>query len=556
MAQRPLPPPPRLSAPPPPRPRSVPPAPAAAPLPPPPVLPSAASPEAPVSLDEEEVALEEQAVADEPLVNAEGAALTLRAGAGWRVLDGFGRAVRGACRFVAPRSVEELGELMARAQKEGLSVAFRGSGRSYGDASIHRGGLVVDATGLNRVLRWEPATGIFEAEPGVTIEGLWRRTIEDGYWPAVVPGTMRPTLGGCVAMNVHGKNNFRVGPFGDHILELDLLTPGGDLLRCSREENADVFHAAIGGMGLLGALTRVKLRLKRVHSGRLRVISLTARNLEEMFDQFEERLPGSDYLVGWVDCVVRGRGLGRGVIHAAEYLEPGEDPEAEETLHVERQGLPPHILGVPRSQLWRAMRLFAHRPGMGLVNALKYHSSRPSHGKSFLQGHVAFAFLLDYVPNWRLAYGPRGFIQYQVFVPHEGARECLRDVLRLCQEARYPSYLGVLKRHRPDPFLMTHALDGWSLALDFPVKRGRRDELWALTERLTERVLSAGGKFYFAKDAVLRPSDVERAYGRERLDAFFALKQRLDPDNLLVSDLALRALGRPEPSDLTSEVSG
>lgn len=468
---------------------------------------------------------------------------TLRTHAPWRVLDGFGRAVLGACRHAEPRSVEELAEVLERARQEGLTVAFRGAGRSYGDASIHQKGLVVDATGLRRVLRWEPTTGIFESEPGVTIEGLWRRTIEDGYWPAVVPGTMRPTLGGCVAMNVHGKNNFRVGPFGDHVVDFDLLTAGGEVLRCSREENADVFHAAIGGMGLLGALTRVKLKLKKVHSGRLRVTSLTGRNLDETFDLFEERLPASDYLVGWVDCFSRNRGLGRGVIHAADYLEPGEDPEGEELLHVERQGLPPRILGMPRSQLWRIMRFMTHDPGMRLINALKYHSSRPSHGQSFLQGHVAFAFLLDYVPNWRLAYGRGGFIQYQIFVPHAGARECLRDVLTLCQQSRHPSYLGVLKRHRPDPFLMTHALDGWSMAMDFPVSSGSREELWALTERLTERVLAAGGKFYFAKDAVLRSMDVERAYGRETLDRFFSLKRRLDPEGSFGSDLSERAFG-------------
>lgn len=474
---------------------------------------------------------------------------TLRTHAPWRVLDGFGRAVLGACRYAAPRSVEELAEVVAQARREGLTVAFRGAGRSYGDASIHRDGLVVDGTGLRRVLNWDPTSGIFECEPGVTIEGLWRRTIEDGYWPAVVPGTMRPTLGGCVAMNVHGKNNFRVGPFGDHVLEIDLLTASGEILRCSREENADVFHAAIGGMGLLGALTRVKLELKKVHSGRLRVTSLTGRNLDEMFDLFEAGLPTSDYLVGWVDCFSRRGSLGRGVIHTANYLEPGEDPEGEETLHVERQGLPSRILGVPKSQLWRAMRFFTHDPGMALINAAKYHSSRPSHGKSFLQSHVAFAFLLDYVPNWRLAYGPGGFIQYQVFVPHGTARECLRDVLTMCQQAGQPSYLGVLKRHRPDPFLMTHALDGWSLAMDFPVTPRRKDALWALTERLTERVIAAGGKFYFAKDAVLRASDVERAYGRETLDEFFAIKQRLDPEGLFLTDLATRALG-PGPSAL------
>ena len=146
------------------------------------------------------------------------------------------------------------------------------------------------------------------------------------------------------------------------------------------------------------------------------------------------------------------------------------------------------------------------------------------------------------MPNWRLAYGPAGFIQYQVFVPAATARDALKDVLTLCHAAKMPSYLAVFKRHRPDPFLLTHALDGWSLAMDFPVTAKNRDQLWALTERMTDRVLAAGGKFYFAKDSVLRAGDVERAYGRTRLDRFLALKQQVDPTNMLTSDLWSRAL--------------
>ncbi|EYF05166.1 FAD-binding protein [Chondromyces apiculatus] len=466
----------------------------------------------------------------------------LRTKAPWRVLDGFGRAVHAACRYAAPRSVEELEEVLGQAWDEGLSVAFRGSGRSYGDAALNTEGIVVDATGLDRVVRWEPETGVFEAEPGVTIEGLWRRTIEDGFWPAVVPGTMKPTLGGCVSMNIHGKNNFRAGTFGEHVLELDLLTPGRGKLRCSREENPEIFHAVVGGLGLLGAVTRVKLQLKRVESGRLRVRSLSAWSLDEMFDQFEGCLPGSDYVVGWVDCFARGEALGRGQIHAASYLEAGEDPEGRDSLHVEAQGLPGHILGVPKSKLWRLMKPFTNDFWVSVVNGLKFRASTWEHGKSYLQSHVGFAFLLDYVPDWRLAYGAGGFIQVQVFVPHEGARACLHDVLAMCQEAGLPSYLGVLKRHRPDAFLLSHAVDGWSLALDFRVTAQTRARLWALTEQLTERVLAAGGRFYFAKDAVLRPEDVTRAYGRERLEGFLALKAALDPRQVLRSDLLRRAL--------------
>jgi FAD/FMN-containing dehydrogenase len=466
----------------------------------------------------------------EPLVNAP-----------QRVLDGFGESVRAACRAVGPSQAAALADLFARAQREHMPVAFRGAGRSYGDASLNDRALVVDMVGWNRIVSWDPSTGVVDAEPGVTIEQLWRATLADGFWPPVVPGTMAPTLGGCLAMNIHGKNNFKVGPIGDHVLDFDLLTPGGDLLRCSRDENAEVFHAAIGGFGMLGAFTRIRLRMKHVESGVLRVEQQTARSLDETFGVFERRLPQADYLVGWIDALAGGRALGRAVIHQANYTAATDDPAGvKDTLRLERQRLPASIFGVPKSQIWRFMKPLMNDFGIRFLNWAKYWAAALlPFGHTYFQSHVAFAFLLDYVPHWRKAYEPRGFIQVQPFVPAAVAKATFREILELCHKEGLPPYLVVLKRHRPDYFLMSHALDGYSLAMDFPVP-AQRERLWDLSHRLTDLVLSRGGKFYFAKDSVLRPEDLPRMYGAERLAKFRALKEKLDPRALLVSDLARR----------------
>jgi FAD/FMN-containing dehydrogenase len=323
------------------------------------------------------------------------------------VLDGFGLAVRADSRYLAPTSAVELADALSRAAREGMEVALRGSGRSYGDASLNAGKLVVDTSGLNRILAWDKQSGVAEVEPGVTIGDLWRRTLPDGWWPAVVPGTMAPTIAGCAAMNVHGKNNFKVGPIGDHVLDFDLLAPDGRSYRCSREENADLFHAAIGGFGALGAFTRIRLKLKHVESGLLRVGAIRSRSLQETFELFEQRLPGADYLVGWIDGVVGGRSLGRGVLHQANYLKADEDPEGPaRTLQIARQDLPATIFGFPRGLVWRCLQPFGSNPGMRLLNLAQYLATyMKAPGHTYLQAHAAFAFLLDYVPNWRLAYG-------------------------------------------------------------------------------------------------------------------------------------------------------
>ncbi|HNH47432.1 MAG TPA: FAD-dependent oxidoreductase, partial [Myxococcota bacterium] len=125
--------------------------------------------------------------------------MTLQQELGRRVFDGFGFSSRSASLFARPESPEELAGLLRRASEEGQTVGLRGSGRSYGDAAMNGGNIVLDVTGMKKILSWDPTEGIVEVEPGVTIEQLWRSTLADGWWPAVVPGTMFPTLAGCAA---------------------------------------------------------------------------------------------------------------------------------------------------------------------------------------------------------------------------------------------------------------------------------------------------------------------------------------------------------------------
>lgn len=453
-----------------------------------------------------------------------------------RVLDGFGGATRSVSNVARPETAADVANLFARASEEHVKVAMRGSGRSYGDAALNGGGLVLDMTAMRRVLAWDPATGVADIEPGVTIEDLWRTFLRDGWWPAVVPGTMFPTLGGCAAMNVHGKNHFKVGGTGDSILDADLVTPKGEILHVSREENADLFHAAVAGFGMLGTFSRLRIQLKKMHSGKLKVWPIAARSLAEQFELFEQHCPESDYVVSWVDCIAGGNGLGRGQVHRAVYVHDDVAPDFDPA----HQDLPGHILGVPRALVGKLLATFNNNPGMRLLNIGKYLASRFGPKAPYTQGHVAFAFLLDYVPNWRGAYDPHGFIQYQPFVPKAHAPRVFAEILKRTQAAGMPSYLGVIKRHRPDDFLLSHVVDGYSFAMDYPVTPGNRADLWKLLHGISDMVVEAGGRFYPAKDYVIRPQDFQRAWGQERISQFRGLRRRVDPNQVLSTEWARR----------------
>lgn len=444
-----------------------------------------------------------------------------------------------------PSTVDQVRDVFRSAERFGVRVGIRGAGRSYGDASLLAEQICLDLTRMNRILSWDPETGVLAAEPGATIRQIWQHAIGDGWWPIVVPGTMFVSLGGAAAMNIHGKNNWKVGPIGDSILEFDLLTPSGDVLTCSRARNAELFHSAIGGFGLLGCFTRIVLRMKRVHSGLLDVNAFATAGLGETIEQFEARMDHADYLVGWVDCFARGGALGRTLVHQANYVAAEDDPAPAQSLRVENQELPDALLGVvPKSLMWRLMRPFASSAGMRLLNWAKYRAgSTVGNDKTVRQSHAAFAFLLDYVPNWKYVYKPGGLIQYQSFVPHENALRCFEAQIRRCQAEGIVPYLGVFKRHRRDDFLMSHSVDGYSLALDFPVTDRNRKRLWTLTGELNRLVIESGGRFYFAKDSTLDPASAEMFLGRSAIERFVAVKRECDPAGVLQTDLSRRLFG-------------
>jgi len=453
--------------------------------------------------------------------------------------ENFGHSLKSTAYKISVKRTKDIADAFRLAKKTGLTVTARGTGISYNDVSLNSGGIVLGLSGMNQILEWDPATGYVRCEAGVTLQQLWQKVEPDGWWPPVVSGTMKTTLGGCLSANIHGKNNFQTGPIGEHVIEFTVMLPTGAQLTCTPKKNADLFYAMISGLGMLGVFLTVTLKMKRVHSGLIAVDAWPVQNLRGQLDSLYNHAPDYDYIVGWLDTFPGGKNLGRGQIHAARNLKEGEDPNAHETLKLSYQHLPDRLFGVmPKSLLHYFMNPFVNNLGWRMVNVAKYVTALRKH--TFRQSHAEFHFLLDYVPNWERSFGRGGLIQYQSFLPKETAEEAWTEILKLSQRNGLPSYLGVTKRHRPDKFLFTHALDGFSLALDFKVTDKNRTRLSKQLQEFDRIVTAAGGRFYFAKNSETSAETTEAFLGKSTIAKFKKLKKRCDPNNLLESDLYRR----------------
>ena len=424
------------------------------------------------------------------------------------MLSGWGRYPTLDCRLERLRRCEDLPGLLHR----GTTLIARGNGRSYGDAALNPE-LTLSMRAMDRMRAFDAGTGRLDCEAGVLLADLLETFVPRGWFPPVVPGTGLVTVGGMIAADVHGKNHHRDGTFGAHVESLTLAGADGAIRECSREENADLFRATLGGMGLTGVILSARFRLRPIETAFVMAETLAARDLDETMALFEASRDWP-HSVAWIDCLARGAGLGRAVMTRGAFMERGALPPrlASDPL----RSAPAGKLRVPAD----APSALLNRVSIGLFNALCYRRGRGRARSGARPVHFdRFFFPLDRIEAWNRLYGRRGFVQYQCVLPKGESEAGVAALLERAAAAGQGSFLGVLKLFGPaGEGLISFPMEGYTLALDFPVRSGTA----ALLDGLDEITHRHGGRVYLAKDACCAPARMREGY--PRLGVFEAVR--------------------------------
>jgi decaprenylphospho-beta-D-ribofuranose 2-oxidase len=412
--------------------------------------------------------------------------------------------------------------ILALGRRGGLSVLGRGAGRAYGDSAQNAGNMCLDFMPANRFLEFDPATGRLHAEAGVTLEQVLQTFIPKGWFLPVTPGTKFPTLGGCVACDVHGKSHY---PFSQYLERIHLLLADGSVTACSRQERPELFWATTGGMGLTGLILSVEIKLMPIESSYLKYEGLKARDLEGIFRIFEES-ESSPLTVAWMDCVARGKQLGRSIMMRGDFARRQEVKSAQPLAVAHK----PKVIVPFDFPSWSLNKL-----SVAAFNAVIYgkHPQR----LDTLMDYESFFYPLDSVLRWNLIYGKPGLVQYQFLIPPKHGFEGIKTLLEAITRSGRGSFLAVLKKFGPmqNEGMLSFPEPGYFLALDFPVANG---EIFKDMDQWDEQVLKFGGRLYLAKDARMKKETFNAMY--PRLPEWRAVKAQVDPENIFCSDQARR----------------
>lgn len=394
----------------------------------------------------------------------------------------------------------------------------RGNGRCYGDASLASNTLTT--TRFDKILSFDIPNGVFECQSGITLDQILEVIVPKGWFLPVTPGTKFITVGGAVASDVHGKNHHVDGCFSHHVEEMDILLADGSMATCGPDLLPDLFEATCGGMGLTGVITRIKFHLKKIETSYIRQKQIKAANLEELLRLFEE-YKNYTYSVAWIDCLRKGKAFGRSILMLGEHAGLSD-------LGAKHQQAPLKLPGKKQFVFPFSLPSWVlNKLTVKAFNSLYYRKNLKREINNIVN-YEPFFYPLDVILHWNRGYGKKGFIQYQFVLPKEN-KEGLVKILHRINDKGLGSFLAVFKLFGKQESMIGFPMEGYTLALDFPVRPG----LFEFLDELDKLVLEYGGRIYLSKDARMKPEVLQAGY--KDLSRFRSILKKYDPDGRIRS---------------------
>lgn len=406
--------------------------------------------------------------------------------------------------------------------KENDSLIARGNGRCYGDASLSDEN-VLSTLKTDQILDFNESSGVIHLGAGILFSDILNYIVPKGWFLPVTPGTKFITVGGAIASNVHGKNHHKEGGISNYILEFDLIGSEGTVETVTQESNKELFDLTCGGMGLTGVILSAKMQLKKIETSYIKFKSIKANNLEDAFQIFEKHKHYT-YSMAWIDCLQKGNKQGRSIVMVGEHATNAEVDKNEKLTTVNKTlfKLPFNFPG------WILNKL-----SVKAFNFLYYGKQLSKEVNKFVH-YDGFFYPLDAILEWNKMYGKKGFLQYQCVLPLNSSYEGLLEILSIIEGKGAGSFLAVLKLMGKEDNEISFPIEGYTLALDFPIKKG----LFEMLDELDEIVLKYKGRLYLSKDARMSQSMYENSY--ENSTSIRKKLQSIDPKNIFQSGLNQR----------------
>ena len=432
--------------------------------------------------------------------------------------------------LLRPRTRDELAEIVRSATRKALPISFSGCRHSMGGQQFATDSICIDTRGFDRVISFDCERGLLEAEAGIQWPKLIRayldaQTDQKKQWGIAQKQTGADTftLGGSLSSNVHGRG-LRMKPLISNIESFTMITADGKPIRCSRDENSELFRLAIGGYGIFGLIDTVTLQLVPRQKLR-RVVEIIPAN--DLPKRFEERI-AQKFLYGDFQFSVDEKSpefLQRGVFSCYQPISDDEPIVAKKEL---------------RDDDWlELLRLAYSDRQKAFKRYCDYYLS--TNGQTYWSDtNQLSAYLPNYAQKIREQIGGEesSLIITEIYVPRPDLPDFLRQAADLLRSNRTTVIYGTVRViEKDDESFLAWAKQPYAciifnlLTLHTPsgIEASARS-----FRGLIDLAIARGGSYYLTYHKFAKPDQVLACY--PQFKQFLDLKRKYDPAERFESD--------------------
>jgi FAD/FMN-containing dehydrogenase len=441
-------------------------------------------------------------------------------------------------RIFAPKTVEEVVRAVWRCRQEGSPLAIAGGRHAMGGQQFLRGGALLDTRGLKGVRRYDEDRGLLELDAGIQWPDVMRAYLSrpggmHSPWGIrqKQTGADRLTLGGAVAANIHGRCLDSAPLVGD-LESLEVVTADGEVVNCSRQNRPELFRHVVGGYGLFGVVTAVTLRLA-VRQQVERVVEL--RDIDGLMERLRERI-AAGALYGDFQFAIDPESrdfLRKGILSC--YLPTGDI-----------KPIPPRQRRLSQTD-WNRLIELAHRHKTKAYEEFSAFYLASSGQRYWSDTHQLNLYIESYHASLdqRLGSGIHGGEMItELYVPRDRLCAFMDDVRRDFLRQPVDLIYGTIRLIEPDmESALPWAREAYACVIfNLHVDHHAAAIVKARSAfvRLIDHAIAHRGSYYLTYHDFARADQVLACH--PQLEAWLAVKQRIDPEGMFQSDWYHRTL--------------
>lgn len=430
------------------------------------------------------------------------------------------------CKICYPKNLSDLFKIIDYANKNQKKILAIGAGLSWFDTIYNTNHILVNLKNFKKKFEFNKKDGILNVSASFRIYQILKMTTKYNWSLYSIPGADNVTIGGCIGNDVHGKDSFRHGNFGESIIELEVLLSNKKIIKCSKTKNKDIFKSVVGGLGLIGIIINVKFKLKKI-SKIYKTDHFICSDYKEITRAIYYDNKNYDYINGWINIFSTKKKLGNGVIFKSKKV-------FNENFVINKNFNTTHLISIIQKYTFS---FFVKNNLMKILNYFIFYLFKFKKNNYNSYKDITYP-LSSYGVDIKEVIKPNSFFEIQVILKKKNLPNSLKNFILKCQELKLDGFVIGIKMHKKNVNYLSFADNGVSININQIFNTDNFYDQFKKIKKLHNYVIKQNHKIYLCKDFLINKNDFKFNY--KDYKKFLIMKKKLDPNELFFSDFYKR----------------